>query len=184
MKTMKTIQTTFGIDINPNEIVSYCAQLEATIGRYVFEAHVESLEGVDICDHDAGVCFCSYHASLSTLLGLLEKSPIKNGAGDGVGSFDGAIDKIGNDFVWTQKLKVMASKVTETTRRYENLIRHVREIILSEELANLRSNGKTYWCDKSSFEELIERISVHVELNRNLPLTHGDRRNHRPDPTR
>jgi hypothetical protein len=162
---MKKRQTMFGINVNLNELVSYCAQLEANIGRYVFEAHVQSLEGIDICEHDAGVCFCSYHASLSTLLELLEKSPIKNGAGDGVGAFYGAIDKIGNDFVWTQKLKVMASKVTETTQRYEHLIEYVRELILSEELTNLRSNGKTYWCDKSRFEELIERISAHIVFN-------------------
>lgn len=39
----------------PDSILGYKACLEALAGRYIYEAHHQFLDGLDICEHDAGI---------------------------------------------------------------------------------------------------------------------------------
>lgn len=56
---------------SPNE-VQRCDQLERVLLDLIAEAHVKSLAGVDICEHESDVCFCGYHEALDRGLALLD----------------------------------------------------------------------------------------------------------------
>jgi hypothetical protein len=143
-------------------LLEHCARIEALAGRYVYEAHNQSLDGLDICEHEAGICFCSYHASLRRLLEALTNSPIKRPLDKIECTYDGQLDKIGNDLIWTQKLKVLDGELRETKARYELLKELTYSLISSNEIHELQQNGSTHWQDRPFFEGLLERIHLHL----------------------
>jgi hypothetical protein len=149
---------------NFDGLVEYCAQLEALAGRYIYEAHHQSLDGLDICEHDAGICFCSYHGALRRLLEVLTTSPLKRSPNGLTKKYDGYLDNIGNDFIWTQKLQILNSELLATKARYDLLKELTRDLIASEEILSLKHNGATKWQDRLSFEDLLERIEVHTRF--------------------
>ena len=150
--------------ISLDQIVEYTARLEALAGRYIYEAHNQSLEGLDICEHDAGICFCSYHGSLRRLLEMLINSPIKNPNAPIKCTYDGQLDSIGNELVWTQKIKILDSEVRDLRAQYERLKDLAKALLLSEEVLFLQRNGFTSWQDKHYFQGLIERIQVQMRF--------------------
>lgn len=149
---------------NLYELVEYCAHLEALAGRYIYEAHHQSLDGLDICEHDAGICFCGYHGALRRLLEALTSSPLKRSSNELTKKYDGYIDNIGNDFIWTQKLQILSSELLATKARYDLLKELTRDLIVSEEILSLKHNGSTKWKDRLSFEDLLDRIEVHTRF--------------------
>lgn len=56
----------------------YCSSLENSLVELIHEAHTKSLDGVDVCDHSANVCYCSYHSVLDNALSLLRGAGVKS----------------------------------------------------------------------------------------------------------
>lgn len=52
--------------------IQRCDQLERVLLDLIEEAHVKSLAGFDICEHESDVCFCGYHEALDRGLALLD----------------------------------------------------------------------------------------------------------------
>jgi hypothetical protein len=146
------------------QIVEYTAKLEALAGRYIYEAHNQSLDGLDICEHEAGICFCSYHGSLRRLIEALTNSPIKRPNAPIECTYDRQLDSIGNDLVWTQKIKILDGEVRDLRGHYERLKDLTEALLLSEEMLSLQTNGFTGWHDRHHFQGLVERIQVHMRF--------------------
>lgn len=82
MRTSGTSETTAHrgvssyIMLSHDELKSRCAELESAMRDYLIEAHVHSIDGLDECDHEAGVCFCAYHVALARALDVLEDATL------------------------------------------------------------------------------------------------------------
>lgn len=60
------------VSLSNDELRLRCAELESVLRDYVIEAHVHSIDGLDECDHEAGVCFCAYHVALGRAVDVLD----------------------------------------------------------------------------------------------------------------
>ncbi len=59
------------------DLRSRCAELESALRDYLIEAHVHSIDGLDECDHEVGVCFCAYHVALDRAVDTLGDARLK-----------------------------------------------------------------------------------------------------------
>jgi hypothetical protein len=141
-----------------DELASYCERLQISARRYIYEAHVCSLDGVDVCDHDAGVCFCTYHDSLNSLFDILEEYQVIGQREEENSTEAGRYLTI----IETRDPNKSFKKFEELTNAFAMLSTNVTRLIASREIVALRKDAKTQWYDKEFFERTIKRIIAQI----------------------
>lgn len=146
------------------DIAAHCLELENAIAQYIYEAHIKSLEGVNFCDHEVGVCFCSYFEALHKVIEVVSKSPFKDGSNKKYFSDGNASGKQKSMSFWTLELQAILTEHTWTKAQYTHLREILYELIHTDELSALISEGKTSWRDKNNFESILKSVSLHVKI--------------------
>jgi hypothetical protein len=55
------------------------SKLRIALKVFIEQAHTKSLDGIDICEHENGVCWCDYHDALRNAQEALANDDLSNG---------------------------------------------------------------------------------------------------------